>query len=184
MILAKLQCESRKYRKITIYWVGGREQTLYAGVEFPKNRPGQESKELASKTRQERSKLAPGLSLQGDKSPTLTFLAPGLLARRPAEVRPSAPLSLLESVAVRRLEPVGRTHNRRTPGTGHDGLQDAGWAHLGERLSPLVREIDVTSGLPSTSPPSPVHYLLVMLAQHSHGVVGLAGGPFRATAAS
>jgi len=111
MILAKLQCESRKYRKITIYWVGGREQTLYAGVEFPKNRPGQESKELASKTRQERSKLAPGLSLQGDKSPTLTFLAPGLLARRPAEVRPSAPLSLLESVAVRRLEPVGRTQS-------------------------------------------------------------------------
>jgi hypothetical protein len=65
MILAKLQCESREYQKITIYWVSCRAQTQYAGTSSPNNRSSQESKGLASLSRQERSKLAPGISLPG-----------------------------------------------------------------------------------------------------------------------
>ena len=77
MILAKLQRESRKYHKITIYCVSGRKQTQHAGPSSPNNRASQEPKRLASLN-------APGAFLswppvfpcQGEKSLRLTLLAP------------------------------------------------------------------------------------------------------------
>jgi hypothetical protein len=125
------------------------------GPSSPNNRPSQEPKGLASLN-------APGAFLSwppvflcpGENSLRLTLLAPGFCPDGPLQfdqVRLCIFWSPSRCAAWKQLG----ANDQQTPGTGHDGLQGAGSAHLGQPLSVLDREADFRGGWPSTSPPSP-----------------------------